>query len=253
MRTRLLIVLSAAAFLLNGCTQSSIDARKKLVSESPSRSNKNTLPQLTDKDIFGNETTLSVSEEDIQAALESDKLSVPSDSAVILIQSGNQAPDTVMQQELSKYYKVTTFSGVPDRQKKLSCNKVKDEEGQTVISANMNYMQSLRYIAAKGQQKTVIVYWDTLQTGKYDNVTKTTLWTDYQNESVPSPGSLRYLIRFALVDVATGAWATWSPINYEDNISSQFNEKEPIPQPKISQLKQRTIAAVVKDLNSRYQ
>jgi len=130
---------------------------------------------------------------------------------------------------------------------------VKDEEGQTVISENMNYMQSLRYIAAKGQQKTVIVYWDTLQTGKYDNVTKTTLWTDYQNESVPSPGSLRYLIRFALVDVATGAWATWSPINYEDNISSQFNEKEPIPQPKISQLKQRTIAAVVKDLNSRYQ
>ncbi len=130
---------------------------------------------------------------------------------------------------------------------------MKDEEGQTVISENMNYMQSLRYIAAKGQQKTVIVYWDTLQTGKYDNVTKTTLWTDYQNESVPSPGSLRYLIRFALVDVATGAWATWSPINYEDNISSQFNEKEPIPQPKISQLKQRTIAAVVKDLNSRYQ
>ncbi len=37
----------------------------------------------------------------------------------------------------------------------------------------MNYMQALRYIAAKEQQKAVIVYWDTLQSGKYDVTTKT--------------------------------------------------------------------------------
>lgn len=40
--------------------------------------NKNVPQQLTDKDLYGNETTLAVSEEDIQAALEGDEFRVPS-------------------------------------------------------------------------------------------------------------------------------------------------------------------------------
>lgn len=36
--------------------------------------NKNAPQQLTDKDLFGNETTLAVSEEDIQAALDGDEV-----------------------------------------------------------------------------------------------------------------------------------------------------------------------------------
>ncbi|MGK9171616.1 hypothetical protein KXR87_00020 [Yokenella regensburgei] len=252
MRTPLLLVF-AAALLTNGCTQSSIDARKKSAPETEARKSKNIPLQLTDKDVFGNETTLAVSEEDIQAALDDEKLSVPPGSAIILIQSGSRAPETAMQQELSKYYRVTTFSGIPDRQRNLSCNKLKNDEGQAAFSENMNYMQSLRYIAAKGQQRTVLVYWDALQTGHYQNATKTTIWTDYQNETVTSSGSLRYLIRFALVDVATGTWATWSPINYEENLSLRLNEKIPLSQQTMSQLKQKTIAAVVKDLVKRYQ
>ncbi|VEA03440.1 lipoprotein [Salmonella enterica subsp. enterica serovar Sanjuan] len=73
--------------------------------------------QLTDKDIFGNETTLSVSEEDIQAALDGEDFYVPLNSAVILVQSGNRAPEMLMQQEMAKYYRISTFSGIPDKQK----------------------------------------------------------------------------------------------------------------------------------------
>lgn len=40
--------------------------------------NKNVPQQLTDKDLYGNETTLAVSEEDIQAALEGDEVSCAS-------------------------------------------------------------------------------------------------------------------------------------------------------------------------------
>lgn len=58
-----------------------------------------------------------------------------------------------MQQEMSRYYRITTFSGIPDRQKAISCNKVKNEEGKAVTSENMNYMQALRYIAAKGSHR----------------------------------------------------------------------------------------------------
>ncbi len=92
---------------------------------------KNTVNQLTDKDIFGNETTLAVSEEDIQAALDGEKFSVPLNSAVILVQSGNRVPEMVMQQEMSRYYRISTFSGIPDWQKTISCNKVNNEEGKS--------------------------------------------------------------------------------------------------------------------------
>ncbi|KDT73223.1 hypothetical protein AB20_4892 [Escherichia coli 3-475-03_S1_C1] len=83
--------------LLAGCaSESSIDEKKKKTQVTQSNINKNTPQQLTDKDLFGNETTLAVSEEDIQAALDGDEFRVPLNSPVILVQSGNRAPETIM-------------------------------------------------------------------------------------------------------------------------------------------------------------
>lgn len=253
MKTRLMIFSCVAIFLLNGCTSSPIDTKKKEVSRTENTVSRNSTTELTDKDIFGNETTLAVSEEDIQAALDGEKFSLPLNSAIILVQSGNRAPEMMMQQEMSRYYRISTFSGIPDKQKAISCNKVKSEEGEVVASENMNYMQALRYIAAKGQQKAIIVYWDTLQMGRYDTATKTMIWSDYRNEKLSGTDSLRYLVRFALVDVATGEWATWSPVNYEDNILQPLAGKTPVTEQQIAQLKQKTFATVIKDLVNRYQ
>lgn len=253
MNIRLTLFLCISLFLLNGCVHSPIDAKKTGLKRADSNFSKNAAIQLTDKDIFGNETTLAVSEEDIQAAINGDKFRVPLSSSVILVQSGSHAPEMTMQQEMGKYYQVSTFSGIPDRQKPLTCNTVKTEEGDAVLSENMNYIQALRYIAAKGQQKAVIVYWDTLQTGRYDTTTKTTLWSDYHGEALSDSASLRYLIRFALVDVASGEWATWTPINYEYNVLQPQPGKIPLTETQIGQLKQKTYVAVVKDLVNRYQ
>lgn len=88
---------------------------------------KNSSSQLTDKDLFGNETTLAVSEEDIQAALDGEQFRVPLNSPVILVQSGSRAPEAIMQEEMRRYYTVATFSGIPDRQKVPTCSKNKDE------------------------------------------------------------------------------------------------------------------------------
>lgn len=82
----------------------------------------------------------------------------------------------------------------------------------------MNWMQALRFVAAKGHQKAIIVFQDTLQTGKYDSGLKSIVWTDYKNQKLTDTMSLRYLVRFTLVDVATGEWATWSPVNYESKV-----------------------------------
>ena len=75
-----------------------------------------------------------------------------------------------MQQEMNQYYTVATFSGIPDRQKTVVCNRDinKDEDQGTAAVENLNWMQALRYVAAKGHQKAIVVYQDTLQSGKYD-------------------------------------------------------------------------------------
>lgn len=255
MNSRLVVFLCATACLITGCApHSPIDARKTNPTKNESSSmNKNNSTFLADKDIFGNETTLAVSEEDIQAALEGEAFRVPLNSAVILVQSGSRAPDSAIQQEMNKYYTLSTFSGIPDRQKTLSCNK--DENGEVVASENMNYMQALRYVAAKGHQKAIIVYQDILQTGKYDTTTKTTLWSDYKNEKLSGATSVRYLIRFTLVDVATGEWANWTPVNYEYSAVNPLSGKTgtEIPDEQLAQLKQKTYATAVKDLVNRYQ
>lgn len=257
MNFRTIALFCASAYFLSGCApHSPIDAKKTGSMGKESTTSKSASLQLTDKDIFGNETTLAVSEEDIQAALEEDEFRVPLNSKVILVQSGSRAPETVMQQEMSQYYSVATFSGIPDRQKVVSCNKEKDENSEATVAENMNWMQALRYIAAKGHQKAIIVYQDLLQSGKYDPTTKNTIWSDYKNEKITDTTSLRYLVRFTLVDVATGEWATWSPVNYEYNVTiPQTNKKEIIDttDQQVSQLKQRTYALMVKDLVNRYQ
>lgn len=104
--------------LLAGCaSESPIDEKKEKTQTTQISINKNVPQQLTDKDLYGNETTLAVSEEDIQAALEGDEFRVPLNSPVILVQSGSRAPETIMQEEMRKYYTVATFSGIPDRKK----------------------------------------------------------------------------------------------------------------------------------------
>ncbi len=114
MSTRSIFFLCATAFLFAGCTpHSPIDAKKTtpVVKENNAKS-KSASSLLTDKDIFGNETTLNISEEDIQAALEGEEFRVPLSSPIILVQSGSRAPEAIMQQEMSKYYTVATFSGI---------------------------------------------------------------------------------------------------------------------------------------------
>ncbi|AGB79570.1 hypothetical protein D782_3652 [Enterobacteriaceae bacterium strain FGI 57] len=260
------IILSLMSLSLAGCmSKSSIDAKKTGMVSAKTANSKDSGTYLTDKDIFGNETTLAVSEEDIQAALEGEEFSVPLNSRVILVQSGSRAPESIMQQEMNKYYVVATFSGIPDRQKKATCNKDKNkEENQDVATAeNMNWMQALRFVAAKGHQQAIIVYQDTLQTGKYDSALKSTVWSDYKNEKLTDAISLRYLVRFTLVDVATGEWATWSPVNYEyraifphaDKKDSGSDKKATadVTEQQIYQLKQKTYTSMVKDLVNRYQ
>ncbi|EAA3682700.1 hypothetical protein DOA99_22030, partial [Salmonella enterica subsp. houtenae] len=235
--------------------------------------------QLTDQDVFGNELTLEITEEDIQNAVEEaqGQFTVPLNSAVVLVKSGSRAPDMMMQQEMQRYYRVSTFSGIPVVKKKRPVQPVtpvKETQADAATAddfsanrnsvVNANYMQAMRYIAAKGRQKAIVVYWDELEAGEYNSATKEVDWKKYAGEKL-SGASLRYLIRFALVDVATGEWATYSPANMESvavplivntdkkaKTDTKTNEKANVTEQQIISLEQRTCQMVVRDLVNRY-
>ena len=247
------------AVLLSGCSaSSSIDARK---TGPAAKQMKNTAAaQLTDQDVFGNELTLEVSEEDIQDAIEKaqGKFEIPLHSSLILVQSGARVPDAVMQKEMQRYFRLSTFSGIPVARKKQPVQsgasvKMMDAEsfsdGRNNL-VNANYMQALRYIAAKGRQNAVIVYWGELECGKYNSDTKEMTWKKYSAENLAGL-SLRYLIRFALVDVASGEWATYSPVNVE-SVSGKPDGNTDITEQQITSLKQKSYQMAVSDLVSRY-
>lgn len=230
------------ALLLFGCSGSGIDAQKNKAKSIPSTPDL----QLTDKDVFGNEATLNVSEDDIQSALEGERFSVPLHSSIVLVQSGRQAPDVAMQQEISKYYTVSTFAGITDK-------KIASRNKDSSNTENMNYMQALRYIAAKGKQKAILVYWGRLEIGRYDPVIKDVLWSEYKNEKLTGTGTvLRYLLRFALVDVATGEWVTYSPTNYEYSEPLSVTNVGDITEQQIMQLRKKAYERAVADFVNRY-
>lgn len=234
---------------LSGCANksASIDALKSQNSRVVQESN----PQLTDQDVFGNELTLSsITEEDIQNAVTDAKgaFTIPLQSPIILIQSGSKAPDALMQQEMKKFYQISTFSGIPVVKRKV---KNKNDDGS--VDDEVNYMQALRYIAAKGRQKAIIVYWSTLEIGKLNTETKSVQWETWNSKNVPSGDySLRYLTRVALTDVASGEWSIYSPSNVEmRNIHKELTSTDSSIKI-IDELKQNTYEWISKDLANRY-
>ncbi len=96
MNSKKLCCICVLFSLLAGCaSESSIDEKKKKAQVTQSNINKNTPQQLTDKDLFGNETTLAVSEEDIQAALDGDE---GSDSNLLIVFYVQIMPDDLVMQ-----------------------------------------------------------------------------------------------------------------------------------------------------------
>jgi len=71
MNVKLVLLLMSGILLLSGCKSSPIDARKK--GAVPYRAETPLAPQLTDQDVFGNELTLDITEDDIQNAVEEAK------------------------------------------------------------------------------------------------------------------------------------------------------------------------------------
>lgn len=185
--------------LLAGCTKlSSIDGRKTGAATPRMDAISTPASQLTDRDVFGDELTLDITEEDIENAVEeaSNGFEIPQNSAIILVESGSRAPDVIMQKEMQRYYRVSTFSGIPVARKKRAVKpatpaKETDSDTENFSDSkngviNANYMQALRYIGAKGRQKNIVVYWSELEAGKYNAAIKEVVWKSIQAGMFPA-------------------------------------------------------------------
>ncbi|MDR0807093.1 MAG: hypothetical protein LBN41_10195 [Enterobacteriaceae bacterium] len=204
--------------------------------------------QLSDNDVFDSDLAHEITNEEIRITYDQPNMGVKlaSHSPIILVQSGALVPDAVMQAEMAKYYQVSVYSGIPPTKPRVK----KDSEG--VIQNN--YMKSLRLVAAKGKQPTVVVYWGSLEIGIYDETSKSVLWSPYRGEKLPmNTKSLRYLMRFVAVDTRTGNWVMHSPLNTEIDYTaapfgSQTNELV-----QIDELKKNAYIAAASDFSTRYQ
>ena len=172
---------------------------------------------LTEQDVLDINPTMEVTEEDIQDAIKaasSGVFELRTGDRIILVQSGATVPDSVMQEAMMAHYQVSVYSGiapVKPRPKLARKGEIPLEKPEP------NYIKTLRLAAAKAKQDKIIVYWGYLELGKLDTDNKTVVWQRYLSGDIPSSTkSLRYLIRFALVDVKTGMWTMYASINHQD-------------------------------------
>ncbi|PHI31695.1 hypothetical protein [Budvicia aquatica] len=231
----------AGALLLSGCSTPA--------SKNPTYvSSRAMQAQLSDNDVFDSDLAHEITNEEIRITYDQPNVGVnlASHSPIILVQSGSLVPDASMQTEMAKYYRVSVYSGIPPTKPRVK------KDSEPVIQNN--YMKSLRLVAAKGKQPTVVVYWGSLETGIYDETSKSMIWSPYRGGKLPTnTKSLRYLVRFVAVDTRTGNWVTHSPLNTETDYTvvpfgSQTNELA-----QLDELKKNAYIAAANDFSTRYQ
>ena len=117
-------------------------------------------------------------------------------SAVLVVQSGAAAPDSIMLAAIEKSYRVFPFSGA----------------GAADGKRDGSLGRELRLAAARSGCTHVLCYWGKLETVQEDQVTKTVSWVPIVGDLVPDEEHVtRLRVRAVLMDVASGRAVTFTP------------------------------------------
>jgi hypothetical protein len=203
--------------------------------------------ELSEFDVLGIERGVASSELDIQRALDSAKaVKLNTNSSVLLIQSGAMFPDAPMVKELSKYFRISPFSGVPPMSRR---------GGETVTESRdpQSFAQSLRLAAARGGNETILCYWGVLESEKQDLATKTVSWLPTVGWVLPDEKQhMRIRLKLALIDVRSGNWSVLSPEAFDDSRMSTSLGRGAKDQKQVELLKAKAYEASVKDLIQQF-
>ena len=187
------------------------------------------------------------SEAEIRLALDHAKhVRLKSSSSILLIQSGAMFPDGAMVTELSRHFTVVPFSGVPQVRRTPSGERTESFDPES-------YARSLRLTAARGGADVLVCYWGILESESEHLITKTVSWVPVVNWIVPDEKQhMRIRLKVALIDVATGDWAIFSPKPFEDARLSRSPRRGAVDQKQVESLKQKAYEAGAKDLVRLY-
>jgi hypothetical protein len=203
--------------------------------------------ELSEFDVLGIARGEMASDTDIGRALDNAKgVHLNANSSILLIQSGAMFPDAGMVSDLGKYFRVSSFSGVPP---------ISLQQAETTVESPdpESFAQSLRLAAARGGNDMIVCYWGVLESEKQNLATKSVSWVPTVSWVVPDEKQhMRIRLKLAVVDVRSGNWSVLSPEAFDDSRFSTGLRRGAKDQQQVETLKEKAYDAGVKELVSRY-
>ena len=193
--------------------------------------------EIDELDLLGSQH--STSEGDIQSALRGGQSGGPRarpGSALLVVQSGAPAPDSIMLAALEKSYRTFPFSGVAasDRHRDGSLGR------------------DLRLAAAKSGCAYVLCYWGKLESIREDVPTKTVSWVPVVGGLVPDEErTTRLRVRALLIDVASGRSAAFTPSTVQNSALSASVVRAGSHDKQVFDLKTRAYAGLAAQLTGQ--
>ena len=157
-------------------------------------------------------------------------------SALLVVQSGATAPDSIMLGAIEKSYRVFPFSGVTAEEK--------HRDG--------SLGRNLRLAAARSGCTHVLCYWGKVESIREDEVTKTVSWVPIIGYLVPDEGrTTRLRVRAVLIDVASGRSVALTPPAAQNSALSSSQTRSGSHDKQIYDLKTEAYAGLVAQLTGR--
>jgi hypothetical protein len=144
-------------------------------------------------------------------------VTIPGKGRMILIQSGQAAPDPQMVLGMPSGVEVLPFSGIP-----------------SPLSDGVSWRQAAR----AGGVQTVLVYWGTIESSRVNQVTKAISWTPVTAWIPDEEQQMRVAVSAVVADVASGRWSLITAVSRSSQVSSSLFSRAAQDQKQISELKQ---------------
>ncbi len=231
------ILIGLLFIFLGGCVTKSISETGYAQSESNGRvSNTQRSKELNELQVLGIKNLSAITEENISEVLAtSSPVELPKGSSILLIQSGADFPDSEMVESMSEYWDVNIVSGSNDKYSEGNLNK------------------ALRFIAASGGNKHLIVYWGIVETAKKTLGTRGISWVPLVGWIIPDENTqMRISLKFAIIDVEKGSWKMFQPSAVEKEFMSTFIDRKGKEQQKVIELKKLVYADAAKKVFEKF-
>jgi hypothetical protein len=234
------ILIGLLFIFLGGCTTKSISetgyAQKDRHGRTDQGYDTQQSKELNELQVLGIKHLSKITEENISEVLTtSSSVDLPKGDSILLIQSGADFPDSEMIESMSEYWDVNILSGSNDK----------------YTDGNLN--KALRYIAASGGNKHLVVYWGIVETAKKNLDSKGISWVPFIGWAIPDENTqMRISLKFAIIDVENGSWKMFQPSAVEEEFMSSVIGREGKEQQKVIELKKLVYANAAKQIFKKF-